>query len=152
MSKKDRNISWRINQPLSDLQIYDGKTADYVTDKKEIDAYLNQTVPIKSGDKVVVLYVDGLPAITVPVTGTKLINVLRAIEKGVNQVITDSDFNNTMIVYKTIGNFFHKKDRLNLVNKFESKKLKVKDLLGDHIFYEGGLHRKNHVWLYGLGS
>ena len=159
--KKGDAISWRITEPISSIILYDNTNRKKggkgelieVTDKKIIKDYLNQPMPILPGDSVVLLYVDGKPAFTESVRGTKLIHILNAIEKGVNRTITDIDTLSTReTVYNRISGFFRKKDRLERIIKFEDKKLKIKDLLGDHVFFEGGLRRENRVWIYGLGS
>ena len=56
------------------------------------------------------------------------------------------------IVYALIGSFLRKNDRLKMVKKFEANKLKYKELLGDHCYFEGGLHLEKKIWTYSLGS
>jgi hypothetical protein len=99
------------------------------------------------------LYHDSEPVITEPVTGSTLLSILKAIERGVNRRINpNTDFDQKEKIYQRISGFFKSRMRLELTKKYESGILKIKELLGDHVWYEGGLRRKNGIWLYGLGS
>ena len=55
-------------------------------------------------------------------------------------------------IYYSISGWFDSKKRLQMVKKFESNKLKVWELLGNHYYFEGNLKLEKGVWTYGVGS
>lgn len=52
------------------------------------------------------------------------------------------------IVYGYIGGFIKKSDRLRLVRKFESDGIRLADLYGDHVHFEGILIGKKDIIIY----
>lgn len=147
----ENDISWIITEPLSKAKIYiHTNTGDdnFIPVPKNI---LDTTKPIKSGDRVALLWDRGEPVYFANVRGSTTKSILTAVEKGMKEHIPVT-YENTKIVYKIIGNFLRKPMRQELVKKYESGKITPADLAGDHVFFEGNISRKNHIWAFGLGS
>ena len=142
----ENNISWNITKPLSTAVIYarDDTTIPVPT------SILNKKKKILKGDSVVLVWNGQEPIITTPVHGTTLKSIFTSVEKGMMQNIPANQ--NVINIYSAIGNFLRKPDRLKLIKKFESGKLKPVDLVGDHQYFEGNITKKNHIWQFALGS
>ncbi|AYV79357.1 MAG: hypothetical protein Faunusvirus10_20 [Faunusvirus sp.] len=154
MSKSEPNISWRTDKPISTMQQYVKKQGKsdlvYSPVPKE---YLNRILPVRKGDVVVLAYDDGKPFFTHPIRGKRVIDVFKAIEAGVKVVLKSDNFETRNKVYRTLARFMHARDRRRLADKFERGKLRLIDLMGGYVFYEGGLKRiAGGIWIYNLGS
>jgi hypothetical protein len=116
--------------------------------KKQLDSAL----PIKKGDRVALLYVAGAPALSYPVKGSRLRNLLTSLEKGLRLPI-DVNRSNTNVVYQVVGQYFDSKQRIKLIRKFEQGRLTALELTGDYLVFAGSLRRnKDGVWTYALES
>lgn len=145
----DKNISWDITKPVSEIELFDRSNDNF---KEVPKSYFESKLPIKKNDHVVLIYHNGEPLFTAPVYGSTRLSIFKSIEKGMNQRIDNNDRENVRKVYIMITYWFRSNARKELANKFESGKLLVKDLVGDHRWYENNLKRKNKIWQYGLGS
>lgn len=146
-----QHISWNINHPVSKAKLWDSKKNDFVTIPPGM---LDKKVAVRKGDRITILFQDGKPLFTEPLGAAKTLRgVFTSIERGLDRKIPKDKFDVREKVYRQIAAFFHYKHRMPLVKKFEAGILKVRDLLGDHVFWEGGLKRgKGGIWTYGLGS
>jgi len=147
MNSQINNISWTITTPLSTAHIIS-------TDEQPVPStLLNHKLSVRSGDTIAILYNHYTPIITEKITGSTLKSVLSSLERGLQKRVSPHDNDLREQIYSRISGFFRTKDRLRLINLYEKGRLKPIDLLGDHIFFEGGLKRgKGGVWTYGLGS
>lgn len=149
------NINWNIKTPFNDrnARYYDRENDKLI---KIPNTVLNQRIKgFRNGDKIIVLYgynVDEKILFTEPIGGHTLKSFLKAIERGVNRIIKNDNFETQRIVYGQIAMFGKESKRLELVNKFERGNLKIKDLIGDHCAFSGSLQRFGTTWSYGLDS
>jgi len=120
MTKFD--ISWCIDQP--------------------IPSYSNLELPIKLGDNIGILYYDEFPVICERAIGNDIKSLLETIHKCVNRTVTDEEIPR---IYPIIGNF-GKETRLSMVKKVEEGELLIKELLGDHIHFNGNIKYKDNMW------
>ena len=144
----ENQIQWILDRPL-DTACF--RTNDY----KEIKippAVWNIKKSVMPGDKIVLIYDDNEIVFTEPIRGSTLKSILKSLERGLNRKLKNNNLHTIKNVYKLIGLFFKKDKRLELAKKFEMNDLCIKDLLGDHTFYEGHLRRNGGVWIYGVGS
>lgn len=59
----------------------------------------------------------------------------------------------TKMVYESASRWFDSQNRLNIVRQYEDGKLKPKDTMGDHIYFEGLIYdKKMGMYTYGTGS
>jgi hypothetical protein len=154
MSWKDtNNISWSMYESHKTAYVFDENYDG--PDKEKTKLIMNKKVPIKKGDQIVILYDNSKPIITKEWNGgeTTIKNVLYFIEKALNENINNNNNDLITAVYKRISSWFCSKLRLELVEKFEKGKLKPKDLLGDHRYFEGMKRRGSSKFIeYSVGS
>jgi len=140
-------ISWNITKPFSTACIYDNDVEIKLNPK-----VFDEEVKIKHANEVALLFDDTQIIFTEPIKGSILKSIFRSIERGLERIIDNYDIATRRSVYKRIGGFISFSRRMKLIRKYEYGKLKIKDLLGDHVFFEGGLHHVNGIWVYDLGS
>jgi hypothetical protein len=92
--------------------------------------------------------------LTTPFVGNTFKDWMQCLYEGVNKTINVKELSREQVVaiYKRIGQWFDSKDRLRMVKDFESNKLKVIELVGNHYFFEGNLKLNKGVWTYSVGS
>jgi hypothetical protein len=92
--------------------------------------------------------------LTTPFVGNTFKDWMQCLYEGVNKTIIVKELSREQVVaiYKRIGQWFDSKDRLRMVKDFESNKLKVIELVGNHYFFEGNLRLNKGVWTYSVGS
>jgi len=92
--------------------------------------------------------------LTTPFVGNTFKDWMQCLYEGVNKTIIVKELSREQVVaiYKRIGQWFDTKDRLRMVKDFESNKLKVIELVGNHYFFEGNLKLNKGVWTYSVGS
>ena len=148
------DISWNLNQPVSKARMLETKnkkgdklTVTYAPISKEL---LESQMPhLKKGDKIVVLYNRGQVVYAEPIMGTRVNSLLQALDRGLDKTVPQELSSD---IYTQIGFFNKPQTRQELANKFEKHKLTFRELLGDHSRFEGGLHKKEGIWHYNLGS
>ena len=149
--KITQKLLWILINPLKDSFL----SEDEKLTKEEI---LQFKLPIKKDDKLIIIKTidedrELIPLIEVNIKGEPTFeNLCKILEKELNKYIK-VDNNMVEYFYKKIANFRFSKDRLELVKKYESGKLKPIDLLGDHKFFEGfeRLGKSNYI-IYNVGS
>ena len=92
--------------------------------------------------------------LTTPFVGNTFKDWMQCLYEGANKTIIVKELSREQVVaiYKRIGQWFDTKDRLRMVKDFESNKLKVIELVGNHYFFEGNLKLNKGVWTYSVGS
>ncbi len=106
------------------------------------------------GSKLLVILRTDKPVITKKIQTTSSAQILKIYEKEINKKIKADRSKSCKFVeniYYAIGRFLHKNDRKCLVDKFEKGTLKVKELFGDHIYFEGFVIEKDVIFV-GFGS
>lgn len=137
-------FSWRINQSLSKAKVFEDGSYHKVPDEM-----WNKRYNVKKGDLIVTLYNHGQPLYVTEIHGTSFRDILQSLYNGLNDTI---DNNDSEIIQEIINNFIKYDTRKKLTDKLIRGTLKVKDLLGDHVFYEGNLTRHHGICTYALGS
>lgn len=109
---------------------------------------------IRRGDKVALLYYDGVPVVTCLVKGSSLRDMLTSIYNGVRMKLDPSDVSQRHIIYQKISTFRNSRDRVRLMKLYESGKCRVYDLiLNNYDFCDGNFKRsRNGIWTYSVGS
>jgi len=136
----------------------------------------NINIPVEDGDEVVILSTSTLyPLITSTVikSGNEytVLDVIKSFIMGLNSIIYPANrlsigpnqnvetsltfiheyfstgFEKNNFVYCRISNFIDSLDRLNLINLYENRRLKIKDILGDHVFFEGVYRKESTKFL-----
>jgi hypothetical protein len=150
MDKKNKlisEVSWNIN-------CHPDEACTYVKDESFplSDSILN--IKLRSKNLISLLWLDSKPVFTVEFTGSTFKDWMNTLYEGLNREIIKEHISieSISIVYALIGSFLRENDRLKMVKKFEANKLKYKELLGDHCYFEGGLHLEKKIWTYSLGS
>jgi len=143
---KGHMISWSITKPISSACVYDEEDNPKPISKE----IFNTEIGIRKGDKLVILEYNDEPILTEIIRGKTLKNLFMTMEKGMAKILQNTT-DNAAIVYPRIAQFLKPLHRLQLSKKFEENKLCVKDLAGDHIYYEG-CSRKGKLWYFSLGS
>ncbi len=77
---------------------------------------------------------------------------IRGLLESLQEIVSNDTFENREKVYYQIARFLRSKMRLELSQKFEKGKLKIKDSLGDSTFVEGNIKREKGLWHYATGS
>ena len=111
---------------------------NYEPDHEKTKVIMNKKVPIKRGDKIAVLYVNHEPYLVTKWNkkdGT-LKEVLEHLYDALDTPL-EPNWEETKGIYERISNWFKSEDRLELVRKYENGELKPKELLGDHLYFEG---------------
>jgi hypothetical protein len=158
MEKKNeliKDVVWTIQSHPDESYIFQkiGKKKNYDVTEPVPDNILN--IKLRTNNEIVLLYDGGEPILKTPFIGNTFGDWMMSLYNGLNKpIIVNDEFNyhDTEKIYKRIGGFFDKNDRLKYVKKFESNKLKPADLLGNHYFFEGNLKLEKKLWTYGLGS
>lgn len=146
MHKQINKISWTITRPFTTAVIIP-------TDEQIPSSLLNYKLPVRSGDTISLVYNNNESILTERISGSTFKSVMTSLQRGLQKNIPTGDSDTREKVYQRIAMFIRPKDRLRLINLFEKGKLKPVDLLGNHIFFEGGLRRgKEGIWTYALGS
>jgi hypothetical protein len=147
----DLKVSWALTRPLKTMTVFLPDDTFGPVPKE----YFDRKLPIKSADTIVVLCIRNHAPITAPIKGKTVHNVFKSLERGLHIKMRSStdDVFRRIAVYSRIADFVDAKMRKSLTKKYEAGSLRPIDLLGDHVYYEGGLRRgKGGVWRYGLGS
>ncbi len=142
-----QDIAWNISKALDTAIIYDDDIEDHVP----IPDYIWDTkLDITEGDRVTLMYIDGLSMYNIPVKGTTLKDLLTTIDNGLNTILTQED---AAIVDELIMRFKSPKGiRQLLRDKFAAGTLIIRDLIGDYCLYEGGLVKNDGIWEYNLAN
>ena len=171
-------LSWNISRPLSTMRVYSKQ------DKKiSVKDVLEKKLPIKSGDRVVILRYcpqscskksKELPVLTMPIRGTTVGAVMKALDKGLKRPLKPGDRGKggkpkvgsfffepsrqkhpfpekNEVVYSKISGYFDSSARSKLVKKYEGGRLKPYELYGDHLHFEV-MERRGKYWYFYTGS
>lgn len=137
-------LQWSLEEPLETATII-GPGKKPLPVPADLLAFV---LPIQSGDRVLL----GDTGITAPIRpGPNTFgHLLRSIEVGLQERLSNESSEATRAVYKSAGKFHYKDDRLMTVRKFEAGNLKPKHVLGEAIYFRGGLRRSDSsgVWSY----
>ena len=155
-------IWWSINKPLpSKIKVFSEDPDD--SRPQDIDPeLLNKQVLDPNKEYVCEIIFDfhsksknPESVITEPVIGTTVHDVLKTIEKGFQSYLVPTSRETPMeehyftktherqymskdeFVYRQISHYIDGKTRLNLIRKYEAGKLKVYELMGDTVFFDG---------------
>ena len=157
MEKKNnliKNVVWTIHDHPDNAYIFQtiGKKKNYDVEEPVPANILN--IKLRTNNEIVLLYDSREPILKTPFIGNTFGEWMMCLYNGLNKpiVVDELGYHDTETIYKRIGGFFNKNDRLKYVKKFESNKLKPADLLGNHYFFEGNLKLEKKVWYYGIGS
>jgi hypothetical protein len=152
MEKKNKlisKVSWTLLTNPVDAIMYENKNYD---DELPIS---QEILNIKlRGKRIALLYSHGEPLLTTPFIGNTFGQWMECLYQGLNKTFIVKDLSREEIeaIYGCFGCWFYTEDRLKLVKKFETNKLKPYELLGNHIFFEGNLKLEKGTWCYSLGS
>lgn len=165
-----RDIQWNIEDPLSKVKKY-GKDGKLISAKD----LLNVKVPVKKGDRLVILRYSvnkkEVPVLTVPIRGNTVRSVLKTLYDGLHKNIgagnrgikgTKRDYyfepsqkypfpSKNEVVYLKIAGYFDSFNRTKYVEKYEKGRLKPVELYGDHNNFEG-IRRKGKYLYFLAGS
>jgi hypothetical protein len=152
MDKKNKLISkvlWTIDSNPNDAYIFASKKS--IKEEPIPPEILNIKL---RGKRIVLLYDSGTPILTTPFVGNTFSQWMKCLYEGVNKTIMVEELSMTEVelIYKRIGGWFVSNIRSNLVKKLESNKLKISELLGNHVYFEGCLKLEKGTWYYSLGS
>jgi hypothetical protein len=152
MEKKNKlisKVSWTIISDPEEARMYENKNYNVALDVSP------EILNIKLAGKYIVTLRDGSDIIlTTPFVGNTFGEWMKCLYNGVNRTLIVDELSREEIagIYKRISAWFDSKIRLKMVKDFESNKLKVSELLGNHIYFEGSLELKKGLWDYSLGS
>lgn len=152
MEKKNKlisKVSWTIISEPNEAHMYENKNYDVELDVSP------EILNIKLKGKYIVTLRDGDDIIlTTPFVGNTFGEWMKCLYDGINRTLIVDELSREEItgIYKRISGWFDSKIRLKIVKDFESNKLKVSELLGHHIYFEGNLKLEKGIWNYSLGS
>ena len=152
MDKKNKlisKVSWIIQSDPYEANMYENK--NYNVELPVSPEILNIKL---RGKKIAILMDSGKVVLTTPFIGNTFGEWMQCLYNGVSKKLIVAELSREEItgIYNRISGWFDSDTRLKMVKKFESNKLKVSDLLGNHYFFEGRLKLEKTVWTYGLGS
>ena len=152
MDKKNKlisKVSWTIQSDPYEANMYENK--NYNVELPVSPEILNIKL---RGKKIAVLYDGNKVVLTTPFIGNTFGEWMQCLYNGVNKKLIVDELSREEItgIYNRISGWFNSDIRLQMVKKFESNKLKISELLGNHYFFEGRLKLEKTVWTYGLGS
>ena len=152
MDKKNKlisKVSWTIHSDPYEAHMYENK--NYNVELPVSPEILNIKL---RGKKIAVLYDGNKVVLTTPFIGNTFGEWMQCLYNGVNKKLIVNELSREEItgIYNRISGWFNSDIRLQMVKKFESNKLKISELLGNHYFFEGRLKLEKTVWTYGLGS
>lgn len=157
MEKKNnliKDVVWTIHDHPDNAYVFQkiDKKKNYNVEEPVPNNILN--IKLRTNNEIVLLYDGGEPILKTPFIGNTFGEWMMSLYNGLNKkiIVDELGYHDTEKIYKRIGGFFDKNDRLKYVKKFESNNLKPADLLGNHYFFEGNLKLKKKLWTYGLGS
>lgn len=150
--KKTDILQWCLEEPLENAYVLDGA-------QKPIPVpadLLALPLPIQPGDRVLL----GDTGIAVPIdtpsgaSTPTFHHLLRAIEKGLQERLSPEDKASIQATYTSVGKFKYSEDRICHIRKFEAGKLKAKHILGEAIYFHGGLRRSesSKTWSYRMAT
>ena len=152
MDKKNKlisKVSWIIQSDPYEANMYENK--NYNVELPVSPEILNIKL---RGKKIAILMDSGKVVLTTPFIGNTFGEWMQCLYNGVSKKLIVAELSREEItgIYNRISGWYDSDTRLKMVKKFESNKLKVSDLLGNHYFFEGRLKLEKTVWTYGLGS
>lgn len=114
-----------------------------------VDGVSNSKGAAQAGDSVVILYRPNtdIPLLTEKVRGISSKAIISTLRRGMERILDPNDTSHIEIAYTHIGNHFDPRDRLRLVQKFETGKLRPRDLVGDH-WVAHSFQRDGTLWHY----
>ena len=146
------NLSWTITTLPSEAKMFNSGDNSY---SPVSDTIFNYKLPYSNTTSVIeLLSVDGQLVLTTKFNGNTFKHWLNSLYEGLHIPInSDSLSIDQMASIYTMASYFRQKeDRIHIIEKLENNILKPYELLGDRVFFEGHLNRKNNVWTYFLGS
>lgn len=107
---------------------------------------------MKKGDSVALLYSSHQPILATPITGGVTLKALfRSIQLGMRVPIKERTAR-AMLNHHALMPFTTEWQKM-LIKHAKAGRLRPVDLVGDHCFFEGDLHRNTQgVWVYSTGS
>jgi hypothetical protein len=169
-------INWSIYEPVSSAKMFDDETQDLTSAK----SLMTQKVPIKKGDRIVILThctskcrktSKEEAVLSEPLRGSTVKDVLNCLHKGLHKNLKPGNRGHSGIrgdyyfekdqkypfpkknevVYDKISGYFDSSARLRLIKKYEAGLLKPHELYGDHRYFEG-INRKGKLLYFSVGS
>jgi hypothetical protein len=150
------DISWKLDEPLSKAEL--SKDDKFVKIPKEV---YYKKLSIKNAK--IIINIGGFINISstfkcIPTTK----NILKFIEKIANTKFSP-DYKKSFLnlkkgqhiamVYRQTSSFYDVKKRLEIIKKFETGKLTLKDIMGRHVYFEGITKKgSKNVYNVELGS
>ena len=152
MDKKNKlisKVSWTIQSDPYEAIMYENK--NYNIELAVSPEILNIKL---RGKKIAILMDGGKVVLTTPFIGNTFGEWMQCLYNGVSKKLVVAELSRDEItgIYNRISGWFDSDIRLKMVKKFESNKLKVSELLGNHYFFEGRLKLEKTLWTYSLGS
>lgn len=135
-------LEWTLDEPLSESYISDDSIS-----KEQLFAKSN---PFPEITKIVILSFSGIPLVVVEQKCETIGHILKTIEQNMDKPILLERVNLAEI-YKYIGGFWDKQERLMYANRLEDGELKPKDIIANYVFFEGLYSKDNMIW-YECGS
>lgn len=139
-------LEWKLYQPLSESFIED----DSITK----DQLFGQANPYPTATKIVVLSFSGVPLVVVEKRCQTIEDILKTIEENMDKAIEysiEGEMRYLPELYKYIGGFWDRKERLEYIKKLEDGELKPKDILANYVFF-GGIYSKDDMIWYNYES
>ena len=148
-----KQISWRLDQPLCKMRLKR-------TSNQNLKKILRTKIRGMKGKKMMVIqFMDNkwVPLITTTIAGDTIGDAMKAIAKNVNTIIKPSDelgkgatLTRNNVVYSFVAGYRTAKLRRNLITKYENKRLKVRDMLGNSKYFEAITKKgKNYIVIAG---
>ncbi len=134
-------LEWKLYQPLAESHITDGSIS-----KGQMFAQAN---PYPTATKIVILSFSGVPLVVAERRCQTIGEILKTIEENMDKVIEYSMMEEMKYLpelYKYIGGFWDRKERLKYIEKLEDGELKPKDILANYVFFGGLYSEDDMIW------
>lgn len=133
-------LEWKLYAPLSESY-----AVDLLDSKEQLFAKPN---PFPEITKIVILSFSGIPLIVVEQKCETIGDILKTIERNMNKPIIYSFDERYFLaeLYKYIGGFWDKQERLMYIKRLEDGGLKPKDILANYVFFGGLYSKDNMIW------
>jgi hypothetical protein len=133
-------LEWKLYKPLSESYIKDDSIS-----KEQLFAQAN---PFPEITKIVVLSFSGIPLLVEEQKCETIGDILKTIEQNMDKPIEYSFDQRDFFpeIYKYIGGFWDKQERLVYIKSLEDRELKPKDILANYVFFGGLYAEDGMIW------
>jgi len=146
------NLSWTLTTLPSEAKMFNSQDNSYYPIP---DSILNYKLPYSNRPSHIELVTLGSTVVlTAPFKGKTFKEWLHSLYEGLHTPIDNDSIsvNQRGSIYRLASYYVSREDRLQIIDKLEHSQLKPVELLGDRVFFEGHIIRRNNIWSYYLGS